>query len=196
MKFVVNRYWTQMRLNYQAEIQAFVDWFNSVRSHFGFPLLVKFETFLYSWQGSTIVEDIYWFNIPRTFQLKYRRVICWQGKEKMCYGRKNWIFCRTSKSLTKSRNIAKLRLQMLTHVTILISHCFLSLIVVVIVSLSCLDLVDLSSEHWGWRANSNDGASDSEISLTILTILTKQLPWDTCLSTTWKNWGIFWNITK
>ena len=37
-------------------------------------------------------------------------------------------------SLTKSRNVAKLRLQMLSHVTILISHCFLSLIVVFIVS--------------------------------------------------------------
>ena len=35
-------------LLYQAVIQAFVDWFNSVRSHFGFPLLIKFETFLYS----------------------------------------------------------------------------------------------------------------------------------------------------
>ena len=193
-----------MRLNYQAEIQAFVDWFNSVRSHFGFPLLVKFETFLYSWQGSTIVEDIYWFNIPRIFQFKYRRVICWQGKEKMSYGRKNWIFCRTSKSLTKSRNIAKLRMQMLSHVTILISHWVLSLIVVVIESLSCLHFVDMSSERWGWRANSNDGTADSEISLTILTTLTiltilttltKQLLWDTCLSTTWKNWGIFGTIT-
>ena len=64
-------------------------------------------------------------------QFKYRRVICWQGKEKMIYWRKNWIFCRTSKSLTKRRNIAQLRLQMLTHVLVLISHCVLSLIVVV-----------------------------------------------------------------
>ena len=187
-----------MRLNYQAVIQAFVDWFYSVRSHFGFPLLVKFETFLYSWQGSAIVrekyiEDIYWFNIPRIFQFKYRRVICWQGKEKMSYGRKNWIFCRTSKPLTKSRNIAQLRLQMLTHVIVLISHCVLSLIVVVTLSLSCLDL---SSEHWGWRANSNDGTVDLEVPLTPLAILTKNCPGKLACLLLRIFRGILWNFTK
>ena len=85
-------------------------------------------------------------------------------------------------SLTKSRNIAQLRLQMLTHVLVLISHCVLSLIVVVMLYFCLLMTLSTCRASTEGEEPIKMMDSDSEVSLTILTILTKQLPWDTCLS--------------